>query len=223
MPKLLSPKREIISLLTPSVTLAILFACRPFWFKAWCATTPTPCTMESVNSFDRISFQYGSIFADFISNLIQNGVGAIAFILPFFLLKSLKKGWKILYGILLATLWNALTIEVVRAFIQRPRPLVYRNPLGDGDQIFQYTSFYSGHTSFVALATLSTFFWIKTQFPERKPYSYFALLAFFVLTGLTAMLRILGGRHFPTDVLGGCLFGCAFAYLFFKTKRFSSI
>lgn len=210
MPKIPSLRSLTTPILVPAGLYLGLFLARPLWFTPWCARDPSPCTMDQVNVLDRITFQYQSVLADFLSNLLQNSVGVAAFALPWLLLR--KSPWvpfRLNLGLLSATAWNGVLVEMVRALVQRPRPLVFRSPMGDGSNIHQYTSFYSGHTSFVALALFMTFLGIQDYAPESKKRTlrWTALIAYIGLTLLTAALRVVGGRHYPSDTLGGFVLG----------------
>ncbi|MBS1960530.1 MAG: phosphatase PAP2 family protein [Bdellovibrionales bacterium] len=181
-------------------------------YRNGCAVTPSPCVIDSVNAFDRIAFRYGSITADFWSNVLQNTVGVILFLTPFLFawrkkLQLIEAARDALYFAKI-TLWNGALIELVRTLVQRPRPLVFNNPMGDGANYHQYTSFYSGHTSFVALATLSLYFYFKRLEPRFARAAYGAFAG---LTVLVAVLRVWGGRHYPTDVIGGAFAGYSIA------------
>jgi membrane-associated phospholipid phosphatase len=172
-----------------------------------------------VNAFDRLGLEFQSVSADFFSNLLQNSVGVLAFLVPWLLIKRTPRiSLKMNLTLLVATAWNGVLVEVVRALVQRPRPLVYRSPLGDGANIHQYTSFYSGHTSFVALALLLTFLSLRDHQTgeNRKLFMNLALLSYFALSGLTAALRVVGGRHYPTDTLAGFAFGSLVAFLSYR-------
>ncbi len=206
MPKSPSLIKAVFWLLLPTLIWVGLFLNRSVWYRTWCAIEPTPCVENAVDEFDRIVFQFHSIFADFVSNCIQNGVGALILIAAWLLLKKWNLFQRVFYYLLALTLWNGALLEATRALVQRPRPLVFRNPLGDGANIGQYTSFYSGHTSFVAMATLASFLWINQAYPQGLKRRI-ALAACLVLTTVTGILRILGGRHFPSDVIGAMVAG----------------
>jgi membrane-associated phospholipid phosphatase len=204
------PKSLIQTILLPAGIYLGFFLARPLWIKPWCATEPTPCTVDRVNGLDRIAFEFQSVFADFLSNLLQNSVGVLAFVLPWLLIRrGAKHSLTLNLALLSATAWNGVVVEAVRALAQRPRPLVFRSPVGDGANIHQYTSFYSGHTSFVALALLITCLSLRdhVEGEKRRIVLTLAWLAYPLLTALTACLRVIGGRHYPTDTLAGFFFG----------------
>jgi membrane-associated phospholipid phosphatase len=169
-----------------------------------------------VNAFDRFGLEFQSVSADFFSNLLQNSVGVLAFLVPWLLIKRTPGiSLKMNLTLLVATAWNGVLVELVRALVQRPRPLVYRSPLGDGANIHQYTSFYSGHTSFVALALLLTWLNLKDfqNGEKRKSFEVLALILYLLFSALTGLLRVVGGRHYPTDTLAGFVFGSLIAVL----------
>ena len=207
MPKPLTIKQLLIASLLPGLLYVALFLMRPFWFQAICGSQPEICTPASINEFDQLAFKFGSVFADFCSNIVQNTVAALAFLLPWILRATRGLSISLNLTLLSITAWNGVTIEIVRALVQRPRPLVYASPLTDGANIHQYTSFYSGHTSFVTIATLFSLLWVSALFPSKKKTRLILAILFPLLSLLTGILRVVGGRHYPTDVLGGMVFG----------------
>lgn len=220
MPKKPTLEAAIVSILLLSGLWIALFFLRSQWYHPWCAVTPTPCTLSSVNSFDQFAFQFGSITADFLSNILQNLVGAFILILPWVLLKDrFKLALKITLFLLILTLSNGVLLEIVRAFVQRPRPLVFKDPMGDGAQISHYTSFYSGHTSFVTLAALGTYLWIKELIPENQKAKRYAMIGVLIIPVMMALLRVWGGRHYPTDTLGGMTFATILTLLLFSSFK----
>jgi membrane-associated phospholipid phosphatase len=202
--------------LLPLVLSLLLFFMRPSIFKAWCATNPSPCVKESVNSVDQIAFTLGSIRADFWSNVVQNGIGTLYFLIPFYFAIIRRTPWRAslqtAFVFIQVMLWNFVCMEIVRGFVQRPRPLVFADPMGDGANIHQYTSFYSGHTSFVALATTGLTLYLPMALgrPSLRPWLAGIAAALIVLTGV---LRVWGGRHYPTDVIAGAFMGVLLAWI----------
>jgi len=200
-----STRKWLFTLLLGLIIFTFLFFTRIYWYSPWCAVTPTPCVVSQVNVFDRIVFQFNSIRADFWSNVIQNVIGFIVFITPWLLFSRKIALEETLYTASIS-FWNLACLEVVRALVQRPRPLVFQSILGDGANINSYTSFYSGHTSFVALATLSFYFIMKRRFKNISSLQKAILIfSYGLLTILTGTLRIIGGRHYPTDVIAAAL------------------
>jgi len=209
-----STRKWTFTLIVGLILWSFLFFMRIYWYQPWCATTPSPCLVDQVNLLDRIVFQFNSREADFWSNVVQNFTGLIVFIAPWFLMKkeaALEE--TLITGS--TSFWNLAILEVVRAIVQRPRPLVFNDVMGDGANIQQYTSFYSGHTSFVMLAGLSFFFVLKRCKPGMSKKAQAALLSGAVtLSLLTGILRVWGGRHYPTDVLAALVFGASITVYF---------
>ena len=200
----------------PALLWPLLYLCRPLWYVPRCAVVPSPCVFDAVNSFDRISFQFNSVRADFLSNVVQNSVAVIAISLIWIYFKKRPlRAFQESFFLLGATLWNGAALELTRSFVQRPRPLVYSAPMLDGAKISQYTSFFSGHTSFVATAMLSLALIARRDHTPTHPTTRICiglLFFYFVLSALTGSLRIYGGRHFPTDVICGFIAGSLVAW-----------
>jgi membrane-associated phospholipid phosphatase len=214
-----STRKWIFTLLVGLVLWSFLFMMRVYWYTPWCAVTPSPCLADQVNFLDRIVFQFGSVQADFWSNVVQNFTGLMVFLTPWFLFKKEEAFEETLITASTA-FWNLAILESIRAMVQRPRPLVFNSVLQDGANIHQYTSFYSGHTSFVALAGLSFYFILMRRMPQLSKKGQAAILsAALTITVLTGILRVLGGRHYPTDVLAAIFFGALIA-LYFRRKHF---
>ena len=212
-----STRKWIFTLLIGLILWSFMYLTRIYWYSPWCSVTPTPCVYDQVNFFDRIVFQFSNVQADFWSNVLQNFAGLVVFIAPWALFsKTVALEETLITGSI--SFWNLAWLEIVRAAIQRPRPLVFRNLAVDGGNINQYTSFYSGHTSFVAIATLSFFFMMRRRYPDISGVARKSLLVTYLsLTLLTGILRVLGGRHFPTDILAGLVIGTVLT-LYFQRK-----
>ena len=211
-----SSRKSWFSLLVGLFLWSFLYFTRVYWYTPWCAVNPTPCIAEHVNAMDRIVFQFSSVQADFWSNVLQNFAGIVVFIVPWLLFKK-KTALEETVLVAKISLWNLAWLEVARAVVQRPRPLVFQSVFGDGANIHQYTSFYSGHTSFTALATLSFYFMMKRRF-SLTPFAKKGLIfAYLTLTFAVATLRVTGGRHFPSDVIAGFVIGSVIA-LYFQKK-----
>ena len=215
MPKPLTLRQQIVWILVPTLLYGVLFLLRPFLISPYCATHPTLCTPDSVNALDHYAYFHGYVMADFASNIVQNGVALITLLAPFLIFGLNRIALRITLALLSISAINAMFMEGVRALVQRPRPVVLSAPLTEGLNINHYTSFYSGHTSFVALATLFTWLWIRKIKNQNHGirFSQMALIAYPVCTISTGILRVIGGRHYPTDVLGGIFFGSAIGWI----------
>ncbi|HUP57283.1 MAG TPA: phosphatase PAP2 family protein [Bdellovibrionota bacterium] len=118
-----------------------------------------------------------------------------------------------------AAAWNGFFNEVAHVATARPRPFVYLDPKNRGNDPAHYTSFYSGHTSFAALAGVSLFLILLAR---GAPFWLLATAAATgqSLTFLTGVFRVLAGRHFITDVVAGALIGSGVALtVFWLHKR----
>src|SRR6185503_9514255 len=72
-----------------------------------------------------------------------------------------------------------------------------------------YVSFYSGHTGFAFSSALSGAYLFSLRSPD--PWARRVMWASELgLAGATATLRIVAGRHYPSDVLVGLVAGAAF-------------
>lgn len=104
---------------------------------------------------------------------------------------------------------GALT-ELTKHAVRRPRPYTFGGTSVDADDD---RSFFSGHTSFVATASL---FVARSWDLERDLGPGGRALAYGLAGGLTvgtAALRVTAGKHFPSDVLVGGLVGGAVGWL----------
>ncbi len=176
-----------------------------------CQQSPESCSTHALNALDRLWLVNYHAGADYWSFGTQYLAGALALLVPAF--PGLR--WsriRIEFWILLqATFANGLVNECLRLWIQRPRPFVYLDPVAQGGAAAHYTSFYSGHTSFAALAGACAFFASRRMHDSPTAHRLILLLAFLLAT-LTGALRVMAGRHFITDTLSGALFGVAIAW-----------
>jgi membrane-associated phospholipid phosphatase len=172
-----------------------------------------PCDRNNVPGFDRWAIGHSSQAARTVSHL---GVGAMLVIpaaLDVIDVRRHEGTWagagKDLVVIGEAVLINGALNEVVKLAVRRPRPQAYDTEnaavLADTDS---YLSFYSGHSSTAFAAGMA----YATTFALRHPESGYRYLVYggVVAGGSTVgLLRVLGGRHFPSDVLVGALVGSA--------------
>src|SRR5690606_20397860 len=105
--------------------------------------------------------------ADELSFLTQNTAGYLAFAVPPLWSGALWLAGRVTPAAALAaagtdillfahpSVVNGVGMESARLLVQRPRPFVIENPGAHGGSQGNYTSFYSGHTSFAAAAGTS--------------------------------------------------------------------
>lgn len=96
-------------------------------------------------------------------------------------------------------------VSIVKDSVRRPIPRAYANDPRYLREIGSYRAFYSGHTTLVFTALTDVAWTARLRFGEQVwPW---------VLAGLAGtsvgVERVLGGHHFPSDVLAGALTGVA--------------
>ncbi len=177
-----------------------------------------------MNSFDRVAIGRQNDRIDGYSFATQYGAGYLAVGIP--------AAWTIARTVLRltsptmalaefgidflvlaeATLWNGVSMEVVRLTVQRPRPFVFQDPKLFGANPAHYTSFYSGHTSFAALASTSSFLALAGRGAPALALTATSLVGL-VMVILTGTFRVAAGRHYPTDTIAGAVAGLMIAGL----------
>ncbi len=182
---------------------------RPLWIHPHCATHPASCSPSSLWPIDRLNLKLESPDADGYSYFTQNFSGALAVggILAWDAISGaglLSIGTDLVILIQSAA-WNGVVNEAMHAITQRPRPFVYSDPMRAKDPE-NYTSFYSGHTSFAAIAGVAL---LLILFLRGAPFLLLlgAGAGVEALVFSTAYFRIMAGRHFLTDVLAGAIIG----------------
>lgn len=199
-----------------------------------CAANPELCQVKELPEIDRFSIGLEDGNADGYSYLTQNLSGVMALGIPvtwntIALLAQTTQPvsfWLNLTGDLIwmgqAVAWNGLFTELSHLISQRPRPFVYQDPAVRGAEASHYTSFYSGHTSFVAVTQVSLLLFLLI----RGAPVWLLLLSTGIAESMvfsTAYFRIFAGRHFLTDVLFGAFAGTLVALtVFFFSIRTSS-
>lgn len=186
---------------------------RPIWI------TPSPAYLGNPIFFlDRMAMGWENPTADALSFAGQNISGILALAVPllWIFFKIFKKRIRPKQGfssalthwilLLECTVTNGIINEVCHALTHRARPFVYLDTATRSADPSHYTSFYSGHTSFAAVAATCTVVSLITEQAPRK-MTYAAVIIGAALTIGTGVCRVLSGRHFPSDVLAGALFG----------------
>ncbi|MBK9273016.1 MAG: phosphatase PAP2 family protein [Flavobacteriales bacterium] len=105
-------------------------------------------------------------------------------------------------------LLSAGLTSVVKAVTHRPRPLVFNPdaPMHERRERDAFRSFWSGHAANTAALTVSAAMLVDRADvdPAMRTATWAGAVAVPVLMG---WLRVRAGKHFPTDVLAGCLAG----------------
>lgn len=190
----------------------------------FCSATPAVCTADRVPFIDRMTLGLEWSMADGISYWIQNFsiVAGPLVILALSVTAARSKRARQFAADgavwLLSVLVNGALMEWTRITVQRIRPFVYKDPIGLGGPAAHYTSFYSGHTSFVAASWTALVLITLTR--TRNAAAHIAvLIAWMVLPVFTGYFRILSGRHFFSDAVVGGLMGVAVATAAAWTQR----
>lgn len=174
-----------------------------------------PCPVSDVNGFDRVATGRRSDSLDKVSTGAV--VAGVAWPVAAIFLDSKTTRKDAMVDALItgqSVLVNVAINQVVKIAVQRPRPFVYGRPEGDPvvDDNDNYLSFYSQHTSVVFSAGIS----YARTFALRHPDSPRRWLVYTAAAGGGAAIgamRILSGRHFPSDVLVGAASGTAMGIL----------
>ncbi|MDR3606707.1 MAG: phosphatase PAP2 family protein [Oligoflexia bacterium] len=217
--------RDIWLTLVPMILwIAALYA-RPLLIHPSCSAS-NPCSQFKVFWLDQPSIGNLSGDADFYSYFAQNMTAVIAVLMPFLYQVSVmisgRVGSAIAFKAAMTDLlifiqtWflNGFFTECGRLFSGRARPYLYGR--GVDPKLFldpqNYTSFYSGHTSFVSAACI---YLMLTLFGRGAPA--WLLIGCGVLSEClittTGVFRILAGRHFLSDVLVAIVMGSLTALL----------
>lgn len=168
---------------------------------------------SNIWGFDRGATKHFSRTAADMSNLLLY----TSFAAPFALLSSKpirKDVGKV--GLLLAQAYflNDGLTNITKGLVKRTRPYVYNEsvPLQSKYKKTARRSFFSGHTSNVAMLTFFTAKVYSDYYPDSKYKPLVWTLATAIPIG-TGLSRYYAGKHFPTDVIVGFGVGAAIGYL----------
>jgi membrane-associated phospholipid phosphatase len=223
-------RKDIVLTLIGALLWTGLTALRPYVIETRCAKNPELCAPAGVSAVDRYALGKNSGPAEDLSTDTQIFSGTWAYLVPLTLhvTRALMSGTPIGAALFLvgedslliteAMVFNGSLNEVARLTVQRPRPYVYGDPAYYGSNLQNYTSFYSGHTSFSSVMNNSLLF---TMMSRAAPMWLLVLVG---IAGqgvilLTALTRILAGRHFFTDVFAGVLAGLIISLAVALTHR----
>lgn len=215
--------KRISLLLFPALLWWAATTSRHWFIHPHCAQNPQSCTRDSVFFLDRFSLGVEDGKADEYSYVAQNISGILGLAVP-----TLWHGTQLLLGVswpavlvnltsdlglvIQTAAWNGFFTEASHLFVQRPRPFVYTDPVGRGLDPAHYTSFYSGHTSFVSAMNAAIFLILLYRGAPLLILLFSAGL-WEVMVFFTAYFRMMAGRHFLTDVTTGAVAGAFMAWL----------
>lgn len=194
----ISPARDI------SFTAAgLLGAAVPYIFEGQWVRPRCPCNVGEINGFDRGSVNnrsYGAlVLTDVVLGVAMAGPPV---------LDLLDVGWgnvfledMLVYTQTLAT--SAALVSITKTIFQRPIPRSYAGDPSVINDPSGYRSFYSGHVSMTVAALSAAAFTMNLRHKNGAwPWIVVGVL------GTTACVgRVLGGAHFPSDVIVGAAMG----------------
>jgi membrane-associated phospholipid phosphatase len=112
-------------------------------------------------------------------------------------------------------LQNAIN-QIVRSSQLWPRPYVYAKR-GEGREKAEsargeaFGSFYSGHSSAAFTVAVFTGEWFSEIYPNSA-YKPLVWASSFALASGVAALRVVAGKHYPTDIVVGALMGTGISF-----------
>ena len=113
-----------------------------------------------------------------------------------------------------SAVWTLGVKNILKEALGRPRPYLFHadtpaSLLSDSDPDGErYESFPSGHTAF-AFMTASFITYVYSRGTTSKTSKILVGAGTFALASGTALLRVVGGMHYPSDVVAGALIGTA--------------
>jgi len=121
---------------------------------------------------------------------------------------------------LVAALVVSLSDRGVKFLVDRPRPA---DGLVDVSDKASGPSFPSGHAT-AAVLVYGFIFYLAASLIPARPLRLLVQASCFVIIVLTALQRVYVGVHWPSDVLGGLLFGgLVLSILIWSHRRFRSL
>lgn len=130
----------------------------------------------------------------------------------------LDEGWSaalIDSVVVLEAITGALALSVAsNTATRRPRPHLYGTHSPEGERLSGTAalSFFSGHTAGTFAAAVSVFETLRRRHPGRGS-NYVVLAVGLAGASFIGTARMLGGQHFPTDVLAGAIIGTSMGLL----------
>jgi membrane-associated phospholipid phosphatase len=182
----------------------------PEFFLDELVTKKCPCDRVDVPAIDRVALGRSSSVSQTASQVAITVMLSVPLVLDAVDVRISGGSWAHV-GEDVVVMTEALVVngglnELVKVAVQRPRPFTYDGKgLSNPDS---YLSFYSAHTSNAFAMGMA----YATTFSLRHPdsgYRYLVYGAVIAGGGTTGLLRVLAGKHFPTDVIVGAVAGSA--------------
>lgn len=168
---------------------------------------------ENIPWIDRFASKQNSGFAKDLSDLGLLGSAGFASLL--LLNKHTRQDWQRVCVVGAETaLWVVGVNSICKSLTLRTRPFVYNPNATYAKQTADArSSFFSMHTSLSAAACFYTAGILHRYMPNSK-WRRILTAAAIGLPAATGAMRVLAGKHFPTDVLAGYLVGAGAGLLF---------
>ncbi len=187
----------------PITTLAALGAGVPLFFEDELINKSEYLKREDVNPFDRGAAGNSNKAVGFASHLVVGTALIAPVVIDYY-----DVGWNKIYLEDMVVYTQALAVQsavanLARFTTKRPRPDAY-DPLHQPvTQAEEFESFYSGHTASIFAALTATSLTYTYRYgPSPWPWIITVAVGFGQGT-----MRVIAGRHFPSDVLAGAAVG----------------
>jgi len=174
---------------------------------------------DDVFAWDRVAIGQFSESASSLSDVFRDGIllAPVALMLG----KRGRKEWQLITYMYAETVIVTSGITTMtKATSRRVRPYAYDPEVSLEFKLQKNTrkSFYSGHTSHVASLSFLTASIFEDLYPDSpwKPVVWITAIA---APAVTAVARVKGGRHFPTDVIVGYGVGALIGYYIPKLHK----
>lgn len=178
-------------------------------------------SQNDINAFDRLTVNNWSPSTAKTSDiLVASQVASPVLLLLFDSTRKDFLKWGIIYSE--SVLMTLGMYNFAKAMVDRTRPFVY-NPDADHSmkkQTDAIRSFYSGHTSMAFNSAVFYCTVFADYFPDSEWITETWICALTVSSTI-GYLRYKAGKHFPTDILTGAVFGSLTGYLipYFHRKK----
>jgi len=168
--------------------------------------------LNDVNAFDaRLAHGYNKTI-DKVSDVFL----VSSFALPFALAGTGSSEWMTIFTMYAETMLISQGIkESIKLGVFRPRPYMYFDgaPYKDVYEDHDWAnSFLSGHSTMSFAAATFTSYTFCKYFPD-SPWKYVVASGSYALASSIAVMRIMGGCHFTTDVICGAVLGTTIGFL----------
>ena len=174
------------------------------------APSCAPCDTTGLPAIDRWAVGQHSSFAQTGSNVMLVGVGGLSAYLTTHDLAA-REARGNLAVLANSITWTSATTQWLKVLVRRKRPVLYTSgAVAAAANPVNQRSFPSGHTS-VAFTIASAYLVMGRR--EHLPHYTRNSILLFAGAASVGALRVRGGSHFPTDVLGGAVLGTGVGWL----------